>query len=88
MSAFGGVDPPAELFHYSRYRRAEHPRAHLGTWSAILQADAYGGYGERHAPPVLEAGRMRAANCSSSSGAKLCHNRLKRIMRVPGQSLR
>jgi transposase len=58
---FAGADPPAALFHYSRDRRGEHPRAHLATWSGILQADAYGGYGELYAPdrqpgPVLEAG--------------------------------
>lgn len=58
---FGGADPPAALFHYSRDRRGEHPRAHLAAWSGILQADAYGGYGElyregRQPGPVLEAG--------------------------------
>lgn len=59
--SFGGADPPASLFHYSRDRRGEHPRAHLDNWSGILQADAYGGYGELYAAhrqpgPVLEAG--------------------------------
>ena len=58
---FGGPAPPAALFHYSRDRRGEHPRAHLATWTGILQADAYGGYGElyrdgREPGPVLEAG--------------------------------
>jgi transposase len=58
---FAGTDPPAALFHYSRDRRGDHPRAHLASWSGILQADAYGGYGELYAPgripaPVLEAG--------------------------------
>jgi transposase len=58
---FAGADPPATLFHYSRDRRGEHPRTHLASWSGILQADAYGGYGELYrdgrAPgPVLEAG--------------------------------
>jgi transposase len=43
---FAGTDPPAALFHYSRDRRGEHPRAHLTSWAGILQADAYGGYGE------------------------------------------
>lgn len=43
---FAGTDPPAALFHYSRDRRGEHPRSHLAAWSEILQADAYGGYGE------------------------------------------
>jgi transposase len=58
---FAGADPPAALFHYSRDRRGEHPRAHLAFWSGILQADAYGGYNELYAAgrdprPVLEAG--------------------------------
>ena len=58
---FGGPAPPAALFHYSRDRRGTHPRAHLAAWTGILQADAYGGYGElyqggREPGPVLEAG--------------------------------
>lgn len=58
---FGGPAPPAALFHYSRDRRGTHPRAHLVSWAGILQADAYGGYGElyqggREPGPVLEAG--------------------------------
>ncbi|GIW05124.1 MAG: transposase [Thermomicrobiales bacterium] len=58
---FAGADPPAALFHYSRDRRGEHPQAHLASWSGILQADAYGGYGELYregrAPGlILEAG--------------------------------
>ena len=58
---FAGADPPAALFHYSRDRRGEHPRAHLASWSGILQADAYGGYGElyredRVPRPIIEAG--------------------------------
>jgi transposase len=58
---FAGADPPAVVFHYSRDRRGEHPRTHLASWSGILQADAYGGYGElyregRDPGPVLEAG--------------------------------
>ena len=57
---FGGPAPPAALFHYSRDRRGTHPRAHLASWSGILQADAYSGYGElyrdgREPGPVLEA---------------------------------
>ncbi len=58
---FGGPAPPAALFHYSRDRRGTHPRAHLAAWTGVLQADAYGGYGElyqggREPGPVLEAG--------------------------------
>lgn len=58
---FAGTDPPAALFLYSRDRRGEHPQDHLAAWSGILQADAYGGYGEFYhegsAPaPFFEAG--------------------------------
>lgn len=58
---FAGADPPAALFHYSRDRRGEHSQAHLASWSGILQADAYAGYGElylptRHPGPIFEAG--------------------------------
>ena len=41
---FGGHAPPAAMFYYSRDRGGEHPRAHLASWSGLLQADAYGGY--------------------------------------------
>ena len=57
---FGGADPPAALFHYSPDRRGEHPQAHLASWSGVLQADAYGGYGRlygggRKPAPIIEA---------------------------------
>ncbi|HEY2356631.1 MAG TPA: IS66 family transposase [Phenylobacterium sp.] len=57
---FGGTAPPAAMFYYSRDRRGAHPQAHLKAWSGVLQADAYGGYGElyladRTPGPVLEA---------------------------------
>ncbi|TAJ81425.1 IS66 family transposase [Reyranella sp.] len=57
---FGGRAPPAAVFFYSRDRSGEHPRQHLATWSGILQADAYGGYGKlyaegRDAGPIVEA---------------------------------
>ena len=43
---FGGADPPAAVFYYSRDRSGEHPERHLARYSGILQADAYGGYGK------------------------------------------
>jgi transposase len=57
---FGGKDPPAAVFYYSRDRGGEHPQAHLATYAGILQADAYGGYGklyaaERRPGPIVEA---------------------------------
>jgi len=57
---FGGTDPPAALFHYSRDRRGEHPERHLADFSGILQADAFAGYNrlfdpDRSPGPITEA---------------------------------
>ena len=57
---FGGPDPPAALFRYSRDRSGDHPVEHLQTFAGILQADAYAGYRRLYAAgrspgPVIEA---------------------------------
>jgi transposase len=57
---FGGSDPPAAVFFYSRDRTAAHPERHLASYDGILQADAYGGYNglykaERSPGPIAEA---------------------------------
>ena len=57
---FGGHDPPAAMFFYSRDRGGEHPRQHLASYSGILQADAYAGFnelyaGKRRPGPITEA---------------------------------
>jgi transposase len=58
---FGGRAPPAAVFYYSRNRRGEHPQRHLASFTGILQADAYSGFGklyeaDRSPGHVLEAG--------------------------------
>lgn len=57
---FGGPDPPAAIFYYSRNRNGEHPARHLASYAGILQADAYAGFGElydakRRPGPITEA---------------------------------
>ena len=57
---FGGVDPPAAAFRYSRSRSGAYPREHLATYGRIMQADAYAGYndlydGRRKPSPIVEA---------------------------------
>jgi transposase len=57
---FGGPDPPAAIFYYSRNRNGEHPARHLADYAGILQADAYAGFGElyngkRKPAPIIEA---------------------------------
>jgi transposase len=58
---FRGQAPPAALYFYSPDRGGQHPRAHLQSWTGIMQADAYAGYGELYEPgrvpaPIIEAG--------------------------------
>lgn len=54
---FNGPAPPAAVFYYSPDRKGEHPQAHLATYNGILQADAYGGYGQLYEDgSIVEAG--------------------------------
>jgi transposase len=41
---FGGKEPPAAFFEYSRNRAGVHPQKHLAGWTGIMQADANDGY--------------------------------------------
>ena len=57
---FGGDAAPAAMFYYSRDRCGEHPQRHLANYAGLLQADAYGGYGQLYAAdrvpgPIQEA---------------------------------
>ena len=57
---FGGQDPPAAMFYYSRDRAGGHPQAHLAGYAGLFQADAFGGYNklyeaDRKPGPLLEA---------------------------------
>src|SRR6202795_5156761 len=59
---FGGSDPPAAMFYYSRDRRGEHPHAPLANYTGILQADAFGGYIKLY-EPQRSPGLIREAAC-------------------------
>ena len=57
---FGGADPPAAVYAYSRNRDGEHPRRHLAGYGGILQADAFAGFNALYEPsrkpgPITEA---------------------------------
>ena len=57
---FGGPDPPAAMFYYSRDRAGEHAQAHLADYAGIFQADAFAGYNKlyeanRKPGPIREA---------------------------------
>ncbi|MDH3660859.1 MAG: IS66 family transposase [Alphaproteobacteria bacterium] len=66
---FGGPDPPAVLFHYSRNRKGEHPKRHLADFAGVLQADAYSGFNPL-LDPKREAGPIVPALCWSHSRRK------------------
>ena len=66
---FGGSDPPAALFHYSRDRSGKHPRGHLAEWSGILQADAYAGFNALYVKGRVPA-PITEASCWAHGGAK------------------
>ena len=56
---FGGRDPPAAVFFYSRDRTGEHPERHLASYSGLMQADAYAGFNRLYAVcrkpgPIIE----------------------------------
>lgn len=58
---FGGSDPPAAVFFYSRDRAGEHPERHLAGYAGLMQADAYAGFnrlyeGSRKGGPIVEVG--------------------------------
>jgi transposase len=57
---FGGPDPPAVAFFYSRDRGGAHPERHLASFAGLLQADAYAGFARlyetgRRPGPIVEA---------------------------------
>ncbi len=66
---FGGLDPPAALFHYSRDRTGEHPERHLEGYTGILQADAYAGFNRLYAPD-RRPGPLTEAACWSHARRK------------------
>src|SRR3954462_11039979 len=66
---FGGRDPPAALFFYSRDRSGDHPERHLEGYTGILQADAYAGFNRLYAAN-RRGGAITEAACWSHSRRK------------------
>ena len=57
---FAGPDPPAAVFFYSPDRGGGHPEQHLASYTGLMQADAYAGFGKlyhanRKEGPIVEA---------------------------------
>ena len=86
---FGGADPPAAAFRYSRSRSGAYPREHLVTYGGIMQADAYAGYndlydGRRQPSPIVEAacwshGRRKLFDLAKLTKAPIAVEAVRRI---------
>jgi transposase len=86
---FGGADPPAALFYYSRNRAGEHPQGHLAGYVGLMQADAFNGYNDlyrvnRKPAPILEAacwshGRRKFFELAKSGEAPIAAEAVRRI---------
>jgi transposase len=86
---FGGTDPPAASFYYSRNRAGEHPRSHLAGYVGLMQADAFDGYNQlykaqRKPAPILEAacwshGRRKFFDLAKSGEAPIASEAVRRI---------
>jgi transposase len=59
---FGGRDPPAAAYFFSPDRSGVHPQAFLATFTGILQADAFSGFGRLY-EPGREGGDILEAAC-------------------------
>ena len=87
--AFGGGDPPAALFYYSRNRAGEHPQGHLAGYIGLMQADAFNGYNDlyranRKPAPILEAacwshGRRKFFDLAKTGEAPIAAEAVRRI---------
>jgi transposase len=69
---FGGSDPPAAMFFYSRDRGCEHPRRHLSGWVGTLQADAYAGSMISTTPSDDPAGSPKRRAGPTAGASSLC----------------
>jgi transposase len=66
---FGGPDPPAVFFRYSRNRKGENPTRHLADFAGVLQADAYSGFNPL-LDPKRDPGPITPALCWAHSRRK------------------
>jgi len=86
---FGGPDPPAAMFFYSRDRGGEHPEQHLARYAGLMQADAYAGFNRlyeanRKPGPIIEAacwahGRRKFFDLARLNKAPIAAEAVERI---------
>ena len=86
---FGGPDPPAAMFFYSRDRGGEHSEQHLAGYAGLMQADAYAGFNRlyeahRKPAPIVEAacwahGRRKFFDLARLNKAPIAAEAVERI---------
>lgn len=78
------TEAPAVLFRYAPDRKGERPREHLKSFSGILQADAYAGFGYLYGERIREAacwahGRRAFYDLHQATNSPIAAEALERI---------
>jgi len=60
---FCGTAPPAAAYLYSPDRGAEHPAAHMASFTGMLQADGYAGFEKLYGPTRTKPGPITEVAC-------------------------
>ena len=60
---FGGPAAPAAAYFYSPDRGAEHPTAHMASFTGLLQADGYAGFAGLYNPARTKPGPITEVAC-------------------------
>jgi transposase len=60
---FAGPAPPAAAYFYSPDRGAEHPTAHMASFTGFLQADGYAGFEGLYTPARTKPGPITEVAC-------------------------
>ena len=68
---FGGVAAPAAAYFYSPDRGAEHPAAHMASFTGFLQADGYAGFEGLYNPARTKPGPITEVACWAHCRRKL-----------------
>jgi transposase len=75
---FGGSDPPAALFYYSRNRAGEHPQGHLAGYIGLMQADAFNGYNDLTGPTASRRRFLKRRAGATAAESSSTWRRLER----------
>jgi hypothetical protein len=85
----GSQEPAAVFFRYSPDRKGERPRAHLASFSGVLQADAYAGFDRLYGERIREAAcwahvRRKFFDINAALASPIAAEALERIGRLYG----